>query len=213
MKLFNALFIVVCSLLPLQGYTHPHSFVDLKNNIQVEGSILRSFQMEWMLDEIASSELIYEIKNSTDQEKTKHNITAEMVQSAIQNHYFSKLYDSNNQPIKFTAKPTNTYFEIKQNRIIFYITVNVSGHYDLKNNPARLTTYEPSYYMAMEYSQPNDVSINNSACKVELIQPQVDSKLRLYASKLDKNQSPEMSDNEDYSLGAHFAQKVEMLCE
>lgn len=205
--------ITLIALYSMPVFSHPHSFVDLKTNVIVEGSMLKSFQMEWMLDEIASSELIYEVKNSQDKEKTQQNITAEMVQTALQNHYFSTLYDSQNQPIKFTTKPTETRFEIRNNRVIFYITFHLANPYELKQSKVRFYTYEPSYYIAMEYNRPADVNISNASCKATLVQPQVDSKLRLYASGLDKNQSPDMPENGDYSLGAQFAQKVEIICD
>ncbi|AWW35276.1 DUF1007 domain-containing protein [Mannheimia varigena] len=213
MKLIKTLIMVLAALFTKQVLAHPHSFVDLKNNVIVEGTVLKSFQMEWMLDEITSSELIYEVNNSSDKAKTEKDITVEMVQSALLNHYFSVLYDSKNQPITFTTQPTDTRFEIKNNRVIFYITFHLTKPYDLKQNRVWFSTYEPSYYIAMEYNKEKDISISNASCKANLIQPQVDTKLRLYASSLDKTQSPDMPDNEDYSLGAQFAQKVEMVCD
>lgn len=213
MKLVKTLVIVLTALCVKQAFAHPHSFVDLKNHIILEGTQLTSFQMEWMLDEVASSELIYELNNSKDKEKTRKDITAEMVQSALQNHYFSVLYDSKNQPITFTTQPTETRFDIRQNRVVFYITFYLTKPYELKQDKVRFSTYEPSYYIAMEYNRPNEISISNASCKATLVQPQVDNKLRLYASSLDKTQSPDMPDNEDYSLGAQFAQKVEIVCD
>lgn len=213
MKLLRSFIVVLSTLCSSYAFSHPHSFVDLKNNVIVDGTILKSFQMEWMLDEIASSELIYEMNNSKDKEKTRKDITAEMVQSALQNHYFSVLYDSKNKPITFTTQPTETRFDIKQNRVVFYITFHLTKPYELKQDKVRFSTYEPSYYIAMEYNRPNEISISNASCQATLVQPQVDNKLRLYASSLDKTQSPDMPDNEDYSLGAQFAQKVEIVCD
>lgn len=213
MKLLKFFVIALSTLLTTYAYSHPHSFVDLKNKVVVDGTMLRSFQMEWMLDEIASSELIYEMNNSVDKAKTRQAITAEMVHSARQNHYFSVLYNSKNQPIKFSSQPTETRFEIKNNRVVFYITFHLSKPYELKQNKVILSTYEPSYYIAMEYNRANEISISNPSCKVTLLQPQVDNKLRLYASSLDKTQSQEMVDNQDDSLGAQFAQKVEIICD
>lgn len=210
LKIFITAFSILCSM---QAFSHPHSFIDLKNNIILEGKTLKSFQMEWMLDEVSSSELIYEMQSSKNKAKTQKDITEEMVQTAIQNHYFSTLYDSQNQPIKFTTKPTETRFEIKKNRVIFHITFHISHPYELKQNKVRFYTYEPSYYISMEYNRQSDVRINNNQCRATLVQPKVDTKLRLYASSLDKNQSSEIGNNEDFSLGAQFAQKVEIICE
>ena len=138
---------------------------------------------------------------------------AEMVQTAIENHYFSYLYNAKDEPLKFTTKPSNTTFRIAGNKVIFYVTFYLSRPYDLKNNPVRFYTYEPSYYMAMEYNNKDDLTISNSVCKATLEQPKVNSQLRLYASSLDKTQTPDMPEGEDNTLGAQFAQKVVAVCE
>lgn len=207
------MFPLFCLVAPLSVMAHPHSFVDLKNKVLVDGTQLKGFQMEWTMDEIASAELIYEVKNNPDHQAAKKSITAEMEQTAIENHYFSYLYNAKDQPLKFSAKPSNTTFRIAGNRVVFYITFYLSKPYDLKNNAIRFYTYEPSYYMAMEYNNQRDLSINSSECKAKLTQPNVNNSLRLYASSLDKNQKPNMPDGEDNSLGAQFAQTVEVVCE
>ncbi|AKO38542.1 ABC transporter substrate-binding protein [[Haemophilus] ducreyi] len=226
-------FPLFCLVAPLSVMAHPHSFVDLKNKVLVDGTQLKGFQMEWTMDEIASAELIYEVKNNPDHQAAKKSITAEMEQTAIENHYFSYLYNAKDQPLKFSVKPSNTTFRIAGNRVVFYITfylskpydlknnairfytyeLYLSKPYDLKNNAIRFYTYEPSYYMAMEYNNQQDLSINSSECKAKLTQPNVNNSLRLYASSLDKNQKPNMPDGEDNSLGAQFAQTVEVVCE
>ncbi|AAP96399.1 ABC transporter substrate-binding protein [[Haemophilus] ducreyi] len=206
-------FPLFCLVAPLSVMAHPHSFVDLKNKVLVDGTQLKGFQMEWTMDEIASAELIYEVKNNPDHQAAKKSITAEMEQTAIENHYFSYLYNAKDQPLKFSVKPSNTTFRIAGNRVVFYITFYLSKPYDLKNNAIRFYTYEPSYYMAMEYNNQQDLSINSSECKAKLTQPNVNNSLRLYASSLDKNQKPNMPDGEDNSLGAQFAQTVEVVCE
>lgn len=187
---------------------HPHSFVDLKNHVVLDDTKLIAFQMQWTLDEIASAEIIYEVNSSNDKAKTQKAITAEMTQTAVESHYFSTLYDKTGQPIKFKIPPEKTAFQIQQNRIVFAITIPLATPIDLKNAPVIFSTYEPSYYIGMEYNHEQDLTINNPQCKATLIQPQVNQKLRLYASSLDKNQSPE-----DDTLGAQFAQKVEVKCD
>lgn len=191
---------------------HPHSFVDLKNQVLIENNKLKGFKMEWTMDEIASAELIYEVNNSPDKAHTIKSITDEMTQTAVEAHYFSYLYDTQNKPIKFTSRPTDTSFKIDNNRVTFYITFYVSQPYDLKNRSVRFYTYESSYYIAMEYNKVQDVSIDAAQCKAEMSQPKVSNALKLYASSLDKNQSPDSPENDDNSLGAQFAQKVSIVC-
>lgn len=187
---------------------HPHSFLDIKTKALMQDTLLTGFQMHWTLDEIASAELIYEVQTSKNQEEAKKKITDEMIETAKSEHYFSYLYNANGELQKFSDKPTDYAFDIEQNRIVFRVNFYLEQAQELKNAPATLMTYEPTYYMGIEYNSPKDVSISNSHCKIRIEQPKVEQSLKLYASNLDKSDTPE-----DGSLGRHFAQKVVMECE
>lgn len=190
------------------AHAHPHSFLDIQTKALMQDTLLTGFQMHWMLDEIASAELIYEVQTSSNHEETKKKITDEMIETAKSEHFFSYLYNANGELQKFSDKPSNYAFDIEQNRIVFKVNFYLEQAQDLKNAPATLMSYEPTYYMGIEYNSPKDISISNSACQIRLEQPKVDQSLKLYASSLDKNDTPE-----DSSLGRQFAQKVVMVCE
>ena len=163
--------------------------------------------MSWTLDEIASSTLIYEMQSSADPVKAKQDLTKEMIDTAKQDHYFSYLYNQKNNLIPFTEMPSDYGFVVENNRIIFSMNVYLSVPQKLSIVPITLMSYEPTYYMAMEYNDQSDVSIDDKKCEIKVVQPKVDDTLKLYASSLDKDQTPE-----DQSLGRAFAQKVEMKC-
>ena len=131
-----------------------------------------------------------------------------MIDTAKNEHYFSYFYNANGELQKFTDKPTDYAFDIAQNRIVFTVKFYLETPQELKNAPATLMSYEPTYYMGIEYNRHSDVSISNSACQIRIEQPKVDQSLRLYASNLDKNETPD-----DLSLGRQFAQRVIMVCE
>ncbi|MDP8080385.1 DUF1007 family protein [Phocoenobacter skyensis] len=194
---------IICS-------AHPHSWIDMKNNVLIEEGKLIGFQMEWTLDEMASSSLIYEMKVSENKLETRKEITKDMQNTAISNHYFSYLYDENNQPIKYTTKPKNTYFEIKNNQVIFHITFYLTNPQEVKNRRFKLFTYEPSYYISMNYEDSNALLLSDvdRLCKLELKKPQINADLKEYASNLDKSDNPD----ENLSLGAQFAQEVAIIC-
>ncbi|MDG6881198.1 ABC transporter substrate-binding protein [Phocoenobacter uteri] len=166
--------------------------------------------MEWQLDEIASSELIYEMKISDNESETREKITQEMVQTAILNHYFSYLYDEQNQPIKYTTHPKNTYFEITDNRVTFHIHFYLTHPQQVQDRIFKLFTYEPSYYISMSYEDENALLISDSdhLCKLHLNPPNVDTEIQQYAMDLDRTQTPD----QDLSLGAQFAQEVKIVC-
>lgn len=198
---------ILFSLFSFNTFAHPHAFVDLKTQALVENKVLKGFRMSWTLDEIASSTLIYEMQSSSDPNKTKQDLTKEMIDTAKTDHYFSYLYNQKSDLIPFTDKPSDYGFEVENNRIVFSMNVYLTEPQKLSIVPITLLTYEPTYYMGMEYNQQQDVSISDSQCEIKVVQPKVDDSLKLYASSLDKDQTPE-----DQSLGRAFAQKVEMKC-
>ena len=203
----KSLFTLLFSLFSLNVLAHPHAFVDLKTQVLTENQTLKGFRMSWTLDEIASSTLIYEMQSSADPNKTKQDLTQEMIDTAKKDHYFSYLYNQKSNLIPFTEAPSDYGFVVENNRIIFSMNVYLSEPQKLSTVPITLMSYEPTYYMAMEYNYQSDVSIDDKKCEIKVVQPKVDDTLKLYASSLDKDQTPE-----DQSLGRAFAQKVEMKC-
>ena len=203
----KSLFTLLFSLFSLNVLAHPHAFVNLKTQALTENQTLKGFRMSWTLDEIASSTLIYEMQSSADPNKTKQDLTQEMIDTAKKDHYFSYLYNQKSNLIPFTEAPSDYGFVVENNRIIFSMNVYLSEPQKLSTVPITLMSYEPTYYMAMEYNYQSDVSIDDKKCEIKVVQPKVDDTLKLYASSLDKDQTPE-----DQSLGRAFAQKVEMKC-
>ena len=206
-RVIKSLFTLLFSLFSLNVLSHPHAFVDLKTQALTENQTLKGFRMSWTLDEIASSTLIYEMQSSADPNKTKQDLTQEMIDTAKKDHYFSYLYNQKSNLIPFTEAPSDYGFVVENNRIIFSMNVYLSEPQKLSTVPITLMSYEPTYYMAMEYNYQSDVSIDDKKCEIKVVQPKVDDTLKLYASSLDKDQTPE-----DQSLGRAFAQKVEMKC-
>lgn len=198
---------------PFLAFAHPHSFIDMQTNIRMEKQHLQGFAVQWTLDEIASSELLYELKTSPERAEAEKKISEELKQTAIDSHYFSRLYDEKNQPIKFKEMPNEASIRVDGARVVYSMSFNLDKPYDMRGKGVNFYTYEPSYYIGMEYNADSDVRIDDSRCKITLAQPQASQELRLYASSLDKNAIPDMPDDEAASLGAQFAQKVRIQCE
>lgn len=210
LSLFPLIFLFFSSL----AVSHPHSFLDLKTTVLIpKGDQLTGFAMEWTLDEITSSELIYEIKTSANRAEAKTKILEELNQSLVNDHYFSELYDEQNQPIKFKAAPVKPSIEIKDNRLIYKFILSLAKPQNLAGRTFRFYTFEPSYYLAMEYPSAEFLtSTEQNLCKISLIEPKVNQSIRLYASQLDKNDTPDMPSDKSLSLGAQFAQTVSIVC-
>lgn len=213
MKYIYVTLAMLFSALSQSVVAHPHSFIDMQNEVLIEQKQLLGFKMRWVLDEIASSELIYEIKASSDKKQAEKIIVDDLAKTAVENHYFSYLYNDKNEPIKFSSKIADYRFEIKENRAIFYFAFHLAKPYSLANQTANLFTYEPTYYIGMEYNSEKDLQGANEQCQVALVEPKVNTSLKLYASKLDKGDTPDMPIEDGLSLGAQFAQKVAIKCQ
>ena len=84
----------------------------------------------------------------------------------------------------------------------------------VKGKSFKLFTFEPSYYLYMGYEKASDVTATEQhLCQVSMVEPTVNQSLRLYASKLDKTETPDMPSDRSLSLGAQFAQKVGIVCQ
>lgn len=211
MKILLSLFLCFFSL---SAVAHPHSFLDMKNKVLIENGTLNGFAMTWILDEITSAELIYEINQSRDKTAAKQKITQELNESAVGNHYFSELYDEQKTPIKFKSQPTSPTIEVKDNRIYYHFDLSLATPQPVKGRAFSLFTFEPSYYLYLGYEKFSDLtSTEQNQCKVSLEEPKVNKSLRLYASGLDRTETPDMPSDDSQSLGAQFAQKVSILCQ
>lgn len=210
----KSLLTLLLSLFSTTLLAHPHAFLDMRNKVLIQNAQLQGFEMTWILDEITSSELIYEIQSSKNRKAAETKITEELNQSAVDNHYFSELYDEQNTPIKFKSKPTQPSIAIKDNRLFYHFTLSLAQPQAVKGKSFRLFSFEPSYYLYIGYEKYSDLtSSEQNLCQVSLEEPKVNQQLRLYASSLDKTESPDMSSENSLSLGAQFAQKVKIECQ
>lgn len=191
---------------------HPHAFIDLKTHALIDNGFLQGFETRWILDDLASAELIYEIQNSADPEQARKNIAEELSETARAAHYFSTLHDKQSNALAFADAPSRYDVEVTDGRIHFLMTISLQNTFDVTQSPVVLRTYEPSYYISMEYSAPSDVSVSDNHCKAHWEQPKTDNSLRQYAQSLDKSDTPDLPNNEALSLGAHFAQKMVIQC-
>ena len=188
---------------------HPHAFIDMQTAPIIENNQLTGLSMKWTLDEASSSAVIYDMK----QAKTKNDqqkLIDDVMGNVVSEHYFSYLYDAQNNKIKYSPHPKNYGVKIQGLQLQYYFDVPLTHSQNLEKNTFSLQTYDPTYYVAMTYASKSavDFSALPKNCQGKLIEPNVDEKIQSYASSLDKSQK-----NEDDSLGVMFAQKIIIQCE
>ena len=195
---------ISCSVL-----AHPHAFIDMQTTPIIENNQLTGLSMKWALDEASSSAVIYDMK----QAKTKNDqqkLIDDVMGNVVSEHYFSYLYDAQNNKIKYSSHPQNYGVKIQGLQLQYYFDVPLAHSQKLEKNTFSLQTYDPTYYVAMTYASKSavDFSALPKNCQGKLIEPNVNEKIQTYASSLDKSQK-----NEDDSLGVMFAQKIIIQCE
>ena len=176
---------------------HPHAFIDMQTTPIIENNQLTGLSMKWTLDEPSSSAVIYDMK----QAKTKNEqqkLIDDVMGNVVSEHYFSYLYDAQNNKIKYSSHPKNYGVKIQELQLQYYFDVPLAHPQQLEKNTFSLQTYDPTYYVAMTYASKSavDFSALPKNCQGKLIEPNVDEKIQAYASSLDKSQK-----NEDDSLG------------
>ena len=191
---------------------HPHAFIDMKTKPLVKDNQLIGFSTQWLLDEASSSAVLYDMMQTKGDKAAQQKLVDEVMANVVNEHYFSYVFDKENHKIKYKKQPENYGMNIKGNNVEYYLDFLLAQPQVLKDNEFTLMTYDSTYYVAMRYVETGKRAVDFSAlpanCKGEVLEPNVDEKIKSYASSLDKSQK-----NEDDSLGVLFAQKVKIKCE
>ena len=203
-------YLVLFTALNIQA--HPHAFIDMQTKPLVKDNQLIGFSTQWLLDEASSSSILYDVKQAKGDKAAQQKLVDEVMANVVNEHYFSYVFDKENHKIKYKKQPENYGMRVKGNEVEYYFDFLLAQPQALQNNEFTLMTYDSTYYVAMRYAEIGKRAVDFSAlpanCKGEVLEPNVDEKIKSYASSLDKSQK-----NEDDSLGVLFAQKVKIKCE
>lgn len=71
---------------------HPHSFISLQSEPVVKDGLLSAFKMRWTMDEITSSDLLYDAGNAKPGSEVWKKLAAEVMANVLGQHYFSELW-------------------------------------------------------------------------------------------------------------------------
>lgn len=196
-------------LLPYRVDAHPHAFIDMQSEFLVRDNQLVGIKMNWLFDAPSSAEMLYNLKIANNREQMRTQLADEIMQNIIEQHYFSYFYDQHKQPLRYTSKPDNYVLQVAGDQLRFSFDFYLSKPQPLAGFQGSLSTYDPSYYVAMSYPDPVKGSLPGyPQCKISVYTPKINDLLKNYAKSLDKNQQ-----YEDLTLGMQFAQQVNLLCQ
>ncbi|OOF71160.1 zinc transporter binding subunit ZevA [Rodentibacter caecimuris] len=206
------LIVLILFLRASYALAHPHAFIDMYTVPKVENQQLIGFSMRWRLDEASSSAVLYDLALAKGNNEEEQKLVDDIMQNIVNEHYFSYFFDKNNNKIKYKRQPENYGMKEIGSQVEYYFDLLLAKPQPLRKTKLTLKTYDSSYYVAMVYPESTMQAIDFSSlpahCQGKIIDPNVDDKIRRYASSLDKNQR-----NEDDSLGRIFAQELQIKCE
>jgi ABC-type uncharacterized transport system substrate-binding protein len=191
---------------------HPHNWIDLSTQFNInKAGELTGFSQYWQFDQFFSMISYAELMNEYNDEKTGLAATAlKMVANVGPDQYLSTLEI---EGVRHELPVPELYtLELKDSEeaqiLILKMTFTLKAPPLVNNKTISLKTYEPTYFIAMNYLSDAGIRINSNYlnCKADLIKANPSEELVYYANSLDRNV------RETDGLGDEFAEEVRIKC-
>ena len=148
---------------PLSALAHPHAFIDMQTKPLVKDNQLIGFSTQWLLDEASSSSILYDVKQAKGDKAAQQKLVDEVMTNVVNEHYFSYVFDKDNNKIKYTKHPENYGMRVKGNEVEYYFDFLLAQPQTLQNNEFTLMTYDRTYYVAMRYAETGKRAVDFSS--------------------------------------------------
>jgi ABC-type uncharacterized transport system substrate-binding protein len=132
---------------------HPHSFISLRTEVVADNGQLTGFKMRWTMDEITSSDLLYDAGSAKPGDEVWKKLAAEVMANVLGQHYFSELWH-NGQHVKFDNRPDGYGLERDGHQAVLTFTLPLAKPLPLAGQTLTLSTFDPTYYVDMFYEKP-----------------------------------------------------------
>ena len=198
-------------VLSFSAAAHPHSFISLQSEPVVKDGLLSGFKMRWTMDEITSSDLLYDAGNAKPGSEVWKKLAAEVMANVLGQHYFTEFWH-NGQKVKCLNRPTEYGMTRDGHQAVLTFILPLAHPQPLAGQKYRFSTFDPTYYVDMSYAEDSDVQLPASLqkkCKLIVHTPKPSEETLNFAVSLDKEDAPP----EDMELGKQFAQEVTLQCQ
>lgn len=206
----SKLLVCLTGLICTAVQAHPHNWIDLKTELNIDDQLrLTGIHMRWQFDPYYSITVLSEFQqNGKSPEQQLHELGELMVTNLGNEGYYSKLL-LNNSPLPLPV-PDSWALTAEAAQLTLSMDFTLQTPVPIKGLPLSLSTYDPTYYVSMNYSSSHDLILSpevSSFCQWELILPKPTQEMVEYAARLDQT----VKDSE--GLGVLFAEKMELSCQ
>ncbi|WP_313680037.1 DUF1007 family protein [Pantoea vagans] len=206
----RALFALLMVLSPAL-LAHPHSFIDMKTELVVQGDTFTGLKMTWTMDEITSADLLYDAGEAKPGSVVWKKLAAGVMANVLGQHYFSEIWHDQ-QRVKFLNLPTEYNLSRSGHKAVLEFVLPLAEPPTLAGQRFEILTFDPTYFVDMFYDNPGALTLPpalQTRCKFALNTPKSNDSLKQYALSLDKADAPA----EEMDLGRQFAQTVVLTCQ
>ncbi|WP_409074746.1 DUF1007 family protein [Pantoea sp. C3] len=197
-------------LMSSTALAHPHSFIDMKTELVVDGDHFTGLKMTWTMDEITSADLLYDAGDAKPGSVIWKKLAAGVMANVLGQHYFSEIWH-NKQRVKFLNLPKEYQLSRNGHKAVLEFILPLAEPPILSGQRFEILTFDPTYFVDMFYDNAGALSLPDSLqsrCAFDLNTPKPNDSLKQYALSLDKADAPP----EDVDLGRQFAQTVILTC-
>ncbi|WP_407704410.1 DUF1007 family protein [Winslowiella arboricola] len=191
---------------------HPHSFISLQTTlVSQQPGMLNGLHMVWKMDEITSSDLLYDAGDAKPDSVVWKKLAAEVMANVLGQHYFSEFWH-NGQRVKFDNLPTEYHLARQGHQAVLTFVLPLAEPQPLTGQTYTFMTFDPTYFVDMFYDDEKSLQLPKTLqnqCKINLKTPKPDASMQAYALSLDKADAPA----EEMDLGRQFAQTVTLVCQ
>lgn len=201
-------FIIGAILSSLTAQAHPHSWIDLKTEIEGNETQITGFKMSWTFDAMTSAYMLDgEDLSAKNKIKSLQKVADSVMKNMSLEHYFTYFYDDET-PIKYSRSNQSVLTQHKAKLTLdFYIPL--SKPKNILGRTLKLLIFEPSYYVDMSWVKKSDIQLSthlSKRCTLQLVDPKPTAEQVTYAMSLATDADP------DNALGQLFSQKVMITC-
>ncbi|MFS2222041.1 DUF1007 family protein [Pantoea sp. B65] len=204
--------VLITLLLSPSLAAHPHSFIALKTTlVSNQPGTLNGLHMVWKMDEITSSDLLYDAGNAKPDSVVWKKLAAEVMANVLGQHYFTEFWH-NGQRVKFDNLPMEYHLTREGHQAVLTFVLPLAEPQRLTGQTYTFMTFDPTYFVDMFYDDDKSLQLPQALqhqCKMSLKTPKPDASMQAYALSLDKADAPA----EEMDLGRQFAQTVTLACQ
>lgn len=195
-------------LISISSYAHPHSWVDMKTEIQGDGQQITGFLMTWEFDAMTSAYMLDgEDLSAKNKVQTLQNLADFIMNNMTKNHYLTYFYEAD-MPVKY-ALAENGRLEQEKIKATLQFYLPLAKPLMLSDKSLKLLIYDPSYYVDMNWPAKNAIQLSpalSKFCHLELIEATPSSEQLAYVMSLP------VDAQRDNALGELFTQTITINC-